>query len=149
MFHHRLGQGLEPFAQPFQRLFPGAGSAADGDRVGRMGLLGRPVLRQGGATPLQPGDFLGQFLQALAGGVLLVGVVLLQDGQALDLGVRLGQRQHGGVAGGDGLDLGVGELLAADVLGLADGEVAGHHLGDEPGFGLQRLPHIGVETRLR
>ena len=63
----------------------------------------------------------------------------------LDLGVGLGQRQHGRVARGDGLDLGVGELLAADVLGAADGGFAGHHLGDEPGLGLQGLPHIGVE----
>ena len=63
----------------------------------------------------------------------------------LQFGVGLGQRQHGGVAGGDGFDLGVGELLAADVLGLAHGAVAGHDLGDEPGLGLQGLPHIGIE----
>ena len=69
----------------------------------------------------QPGDGLGQLADAAAGEVLLVGVVLLQDGEPLQLGVGLGERQHGRVARGDGLDLGVGELLAADVLGPPDG----------------------------
>ena len=71
---------------------------------------------------------LGQVAQAAAGEVLLVGVVLLQHGQPLQLGVGLGQRQHRRVAGGNRLDLGVGQLLAADVLGPAGGVVAGHHL---------------------
>ena len=57
----------------------------------------------------------------------------------------LGEGEHGGIAGGDGFHLGVGQLLAADILGLAHGAVAGHDLVDEPGLGLQGLPHIGIE----
>jgi len=47
----------------------------------------------------------------------------------LQLGVGLGQRQDGRVAGGNRLDLGIGEFLAADVLGPAGGVVAGDDLG--------------------
>ena len=72
-------------------------------------------------------------------------VVLLQEGEPLQLGVGLGQGQHRRVARRNRLDLGVGEFLAADVLGTAGGVVAGHDLGDEPGLGFQGLPHIGVE----
>ena len=72
-------------------------------------------------------------------------MVLLQEVEALQFGVGLGQRQHGRVAGGNRLDLGVGEFLAADVLGAAGGVVAGHDLADKPGLGLQGLPHISVE----
>ena len=50
-----------------------------------------------------------------------------------------------GLSAGDRLDLGVGELLAADVLGAAGGVVAGHHPRDEAGLGLESLPHVGVE----
>ena len=106
---------------------------------------GRQVGREVGDALGQPGDGVGQLADAAAGEVLLVDVVLLQDGQPLQFGVGLGERQHRRVARGDGLDLGVGEFLAADVLGAAGGVVAGHHLGDEPGLGLQGLPHIGVE----
>ena len=79
-------------------------------------------------TLRQPGDGLRQLADAAAGEVLLVGVVLLQDGQPLQFGVGLGQREHRRVARGDRLDLGVGQLLAADVLGAAGGVLAGHHL---------------------
>ena len=81
------------------------------------------------ATALgQPGDGVRQVAQGAAGEELLVGVVLLQDRQPLQFGVGLGQRQHGRVARGDRLHLGVGEFLAADVLGPAGGVVAGHDL---------------------
>jgi hypothetical protein len=63
---------------------------------------------------------LGQLAQVRPGEVLLVGVVLLQDGEPLQLGVGLGQGQHGRVARGDRLDLGVAQFLPADVLGTAD-----------------------------
>ena len=61
------------------------------------------------------------------------------------VGVGLGERQHGRIAGGDGFDLGVGEFLAADVLGAAGGIVAGDDLADEAGLGFECLPHIGVK----
>ena len=81
-----------------------------------------------GDTLGQAGDGLRQVADAAAGEVLLVDVVLLEDGEPLQLGVGLGERQHGRVARGDRLDLGVGQFLAADVLGPAGGVVAGHDL---------------------
>ena len=91
---------------------------------GGGGLVGGEL----GQALRQAGDGAGQVAHAAAGEVLLVGVVLLQEGEPLQLGVGLGQRQHRRVARGDRLDLGVGEFLAADVLGTAGGVVAGHHL---------------------
>jgi hypothetical protein len=76
-------------------------------------------------------------------------VILLQEGEPLQLGVGLGQGQDGRVARRDCLDLRVGEFLAADVLGAAGRVVARHHLGDEAGLGLQRLPHVGIEAPFR
>ena len=76
----------------------------------------------------QAGDGPRQVAHAAAGDVLLVEVVLLQEGEPLQLGVGLGEGQHGRVARGNRLDLGVGEFLAADVLGAAGGVVAGHDL---------------------
>ena len=67
----------------------------------------------------------------------------------MQFGVGLGQGQDRRVAGRNRLDLGVGEFLAADVLGAAGGVVAGDDLADEPGLGLQRLPHVGVERSFR
>ncbi len=54
-----------------------------------------------------------------------------------------------GIARGDGLDLGIGKRPAFEVLGAAHRGVAGHHLLDEAGLGLQGLPHIGVERAFR
>ena len=81
----------------------------------------------------------GQLAERPAGNVLFVGVVLLEQGQPLQLGVGLGERQDGRVARRDRFDLGVGKLLAADVLGTAGGVVTRHNLRNEPGLGLQRL----------
>jgi len=39
----------------------------------------------------------------------------------LQFGVGLGERQHGRVARRDGFDLGIGEFLAADIIGPAGG----------------------------
>ena len=86
-----------------------------------------------------------QIADATAGDVLLIQVVLLEQGEPLQFGVGLGECQHRRVSRRDRLDLGVGEFLAADVLGTTGGVVAGHDLRDEPGLGLQRLPHISIE----
>ena len=43
------------------------------------------------------------------------------------------------------LRIGVGEFLAADVLGTAEGVFAGHHLRYDPSLGLQRLPLLIAE----
>ena len=95
-------------------------SVADGDAVVGMGFSGGHV---GGETiqPLVRSSMVSGRSLAPPGQVLLVSVVLPQDGEPLQFGVGLGQRQHRRVAGRDGFHLGVGQFLAADVLGLADG----------------------------
>ena len=147
---HLVGQGFQAVAEQVDGVLR---RRRGGCRcvIGSLGMGGGGGHVGGEAidAALQPVDGGGQVAKAAAGDVLLVGVVLLEHGQLLDLGVGLGQRQHGRVARGDGLDLGVGQFLAADVLGAADGGLAGHHLGDEAGLGFQRLPHIGVERCLR
>ena len=85
-----------------------------------MGGRRRQVGRQDRCTRLVSRAMVsGSSRKAAAGEVLLVGVVLLQDGQPLQFGVGLGEREHGRVARGDRLHLGVGQFLAADVLGAA------------------------------
>ena len=76
-------------------------------------------------------------------------MVLLEDMQPVQRGIRLRERQDGGVARGNGFHLGVGQLLGANVLGLSHRAVAGEHLGDELRLGFQRLPHIRVKTAFR
>jgi len=49
------------------------------------------------------------------------------------------------IAGGDGLDLGVGQCPGVEVFDPADGQVTGHDLGDEFRFGLEGLSHVGVK----
>ena len=62
----------------------------------------------------------GKLAQASPGEILLVRVVLLQDREPLQFGIRLGERQDRGIARRDRLHFGIGEFLAADVLGAAD-----------------------------
>ena len=81
-----------------------------------------------GQTLGQAGDGPRQIAHAAAGDVLLVEVVLLEQGEPLQFGVGLGERQHRRVARRNRLDLGVGQFLAADVLGTAGGVVAGDDL---------------------
>jgi hypothetical protein len=59
---------------------------------------------------------------------LFIQVVLFQEGETLQLGVGLGEGQYRRVARCNRLDLGIGEFLAADVLGTAGGVVAGDDL---------------------
>jgi len=65
--------------------------------------------------------------------------------QAGELGVGFGFFHQERVAGGQGLDLVVGQGGVADVLDLADVEAAAHDLGDEPGLAFDGLPHVAVE----
>jgi hypothetical protein len=65
-----------------------------------------------------------------------------QPGQ---VGVGFGFVHQQGVAGGQGLDLVVGQGGVTDVLDFADIEAAAHDLGDEPGLAFDGLPHIAVE----
>ena len=82
-----------------------------------MGGGGRLIGFEVGCPPGELGNRFGQLAAVAAGEVLLVGVVLLEDRQPLQFGVGFGERQHGRVARRDGFDFGIGEFLAADVLG--------------------------------
>jgi hypothetical protein len=66
-------------------------------------------------------------------------MVLFQEVKPLQLGVGLGQRQDGRVAGGNRLDFGIGEFLAADVLSATGSVVAGDDLADKAGLGFEGL----------
>ena len=114
-------------------------AVAHGEGTFRLGGDGGEVFFEVGHPPGKPGDGLGQLAEAPPGEVLLIGVVLLQDGEPLQLGLGLGERQDRRIPRGDGLHLGKRELLAADVFGPADGRLARHDLGDESGLRLQGL----------
>ena len=145
---HQRWQCVQAGGQRLQGVVPAIQLRADGDRISGMRLGGGDILREGGHTTLQPGDVRWQSPQLAPGQELLVGMVLLEDMQPVQRGIRLGEGQHGGVARGDGFHLGVGQLLGADVLGLPDRAVAGEHLGDELRLGFEGLPHIRVKTAL-
>ena len=91
------------------------------------------------------GDLLGQIAKLPADVVLLVEMGGAQLVELADLGVDFDLFHHGGIAGGDGLDFGVGESAAFEILGGADRSLAAHDLLDEAGLGFEGLPHIGVE----
>ena len=50
-----------------------------------------------GQAALQPGESLGQFAEGAPGQILLVGMVLFQDGEALEFGVGLGEGDTAGL----------------------------------------------------
>ena len=102
-------------------------------RIGASGDLGsgcmvarcsRVVRFKAADSTFEPGQVLRQGAHLQAGPVLLVGMGAFQEGELLQFGVGLGEGQHGGIAGGDRLDLGVGQLLPADVLGPAHARFA-------------------------
>ena len=95
------------------------------------------------------GDLLRQGADLPADAVLLVEVGGSELVELADFGIDLDLLHDGGIAGGDGLDLGVGERAAFEILGGADGGLAAHDLLDEAGLGFERLPHIGVERAFR
>src|SRR6202012_2830105 len=91
----------------------------------------------------------GQFSEVAAGNILFVGVIAFQDGEPLQFGLGLGQRKDGGITGRDRLHLGIGKLLATDVIGAGNAACAVYHLGDETCLGLQSLPHVRVKALFR
>ncbi len=83
--------------------------------------------------------------QTAADAILLLGMGGAQPGEPDQLGIHLGLFDDKRIAGSDGFDLGIGQRGGIHVFKPAHGHVAGHHLGDELGLRLQRLPHIGIE----
>ena len=70
-------------AKQVERILPGACPGADGERVGGMCVRRGDVAPEVGQAALQPGEGLRQLAEAAAGQVLLVGMVLFQEGEAL------------------------------------------------------------------
>jgi hypothetical protein len=68
--------------------------------------------------------------------VLLVEVRGAQMVELADFGVGFHFLHHGGIAGGNRLDLGIGERAAVEVFCRSDGCLPVHHLLDEAGLGL-------------
>ena len=110
-----------------------------------MGIAGEDI--GGDGSVVLPGalDLLGQAFHLPADVVLLVDMRGAKLVELADFGIDLDLFHDGGIARGDGLDLGVGERAAFEVFGLAHGDAAVHHLIDEAGLGFEHLPHIGVE----
>jgi hypothetical protein len=76
---------------------------------------------------------------------LVLAVGAAEASQPGDLVVHSGLLQQQRVARRQRLHLGVREGLLADVVHLATGDVAAHHLVDERRLPLRRLPHEDVE----
>ena len=131
-----LRQRIEVAGKDARCILARARAVADGDRVagmsGNRGLVRREVLQALG----QIGNGPRQIPDTAAGDVLFIQVVLLQEGEPLQLGVGFGKREHSRVARSNRLHLGIGEFLGADVFGTAGGVFARHDLGDKPGLGL-------------
>ena len=114
-----------------------------------MAVAGRDISRQP-ADPLLPVfDFGRQGAKLQPDAVLLVQMRRPQLVELADFGVDPDLFHHGGVAGSDGLDFCIGQRAAVEVFRRSDRRVPVHHLLDEAGLGLQRLPHIGVERAFR
>ena len=90
-------------------------------------------------------DLLRQAFHLPSDVVLLVDMRGAELVEFADFGIDLDLFHDGGIARGDGLDLGIGECAAFEVFRLADGDAAIHDLIDEARFRFEHLPHIGIE----
>jgi hypothetical protein len=68
-----------------------------------------------------------------------------EPGQAGNLRINARLFNHHRIAGSNGFDLGIGQCRAINILDASQISFAGHHLGDKPRLGFERLPHIRVE----
>ena len=114
-----LRQGFKPIGEDGGKVVVRINPASDGDGIADVVFGGFHVRAEPGQPLGQARDGSRQVAHATAGDVLFIEMVLFQEVKALQLGVGLGESENRRVAGGDGLDLGVGEFLAADVLGTA------------------------------
>ena len=129
------------------RAFAGEHLLADihGEVLGIMRIARRDVRMEMLDCLSRVFDLLGQIPKLPADAVLLVEVNRAQMVELADLGVDFDLFHHGGIAGRDGLDFGVSQSAAFEILGGADRSLAAHDLLDEAGLGFEGLPHIGVE----
>ena len=95
------------------------------------------------------GDVTRQIANLPSDVALLVGMNGAQLVELADFRIDLDLFNDGRIAGGDCLDLRVGESAAVEVLGRANRRFSPHHLLDEAGLGFQRLPHVRIERALR
>src|SRR5271163_4961407 len=112
-----LRQGIELAAENVGYVVAWVRPATNGDRITGVGVRSGLVLSEPGKAIGQACDGRWQTVHATAGDVLLIQVVLLEQGEPLQFGVGLGECQHRRVSRRDRLDLGVGKFLAADVFG--------------------------------
>ena len=82
----------------------------------------------------------GQVADLTASHILFVQVVLFQNRQSLQLGIRLSERQNGGIAGGNRLHFRIRQFLTADVFGPARGVVVFFRRQQRFEFFADRLP---------
>ncbi len=144
-FTDLLRQCVQLAAENVGHVFAWVCPRADDERVVGTGIRSAFVRRELGKPTGQAANRRRQVTNATAGDVLLIQVVLLEQGEPLRFGVGLGECEHGRLARRDRLDLGVGKFLAADIFCPSGGVVAGHDLRNEPGLGLQGLPHVSNE----
>jgi hypothetical protein len=78
--------------------------------------------------------------QGSAEAALVALVRAFEPGEPSDVGVDAGLLQHQRIAGGEGLDLGEGQGLVADVVDVTVRKVAAGHLSDEGRLSFEGLP---------
>ena len=150
-----FGSGALKFLRAAQDEFAGHAPVANllsfnlNDEPVAAGVVARGHVASNGHEPLlQTRHIIGLVTEADAQVGLRLMMLAAQPGEARDFGVDAGLLDDERIAGGDGLDLGVSEGCAIDILDAAQVAFARHHLRDEPRFALQHLPEIGVETLL-
>jgi len=147
----RQRQGGQGVAQRRGRV-GAAGVAASADGHAEIFAAGVSDVREGGVDLLELAGELGQEpvggADGLGEGVAVAVVGPFQALQAGEVGVGAGLVQDPGVAGGQGLDLAVGQGGVADVLDLADVQGAAHDLRDEPGLAFDGLPQVRTRVRI-
>ncbi len=132
-----VGEGSD--AQP-QEVGAGVGALGLAGAVDGHGESVAAGVAAAGEGGLKLGDPAGGTVGSALGGV--VGAA--EPGEADDVGIDGGLFEDEGVAGGEGLDFGVGEGLVADVFDVAVGEVAPGDLGDEGGLAFEGLPSLNL-----
>jgi hypothetical protein len=146
----RGGQALGEVAA---KVFAGVGSfgvalAVDGHGEAVAAGVGGPLDHGGdavgprnqGGRPLMSGRPEG------AEALLVVVMGAFEAGEAGDVGVDAGLLHDAWVAGGQGLDLGEGQDLLAQVVDLALGQIAAGDLADERSLPFEGLPSPNFES---
>ncbi len=133
-------------AEDVGRVFLVAGAAADADQfISAGGVRGR-VCRRFANPSLHASDLRWQFGDGMPSEILLGAVLGLLEALLVARDC-VGQGDVGGLVRGDDSGLGIGHVLAADVISAADGGFAEQLLGDEKGLGLaEAVENLNPDT---